>query len=192
MSSDRLVPPPTTPDDDDRRRFLDAVRERAVVRGDVVLSSGARADLYVDLRRVTLAGDVAPVVGRLVLAVARAVDAEVVGGLTLGADPVAAAALHAAAAAGSSIDACVVRKDTKQHGLQRRVEGPDVTGRRVLVVEDTSTTGGSALTAADALTAEGALVVGVLVLLDRGARARVEAAGFDYRAVLTLDDLALG
>jgi orotate phosphoribosyltransferase len=113
------------------------------------------------------------------------------GGLTLGADPVAAAMLHAGAATGRPLDAFVVRKEGKAHGLQRRIEGPDVTGRRVLAVEDTSTTGASVLTAVEALREAGAEVVGVAVIVDRGARAAVEAAGLPYRAAYELDDLGL-
>ena len=116
---------------------------------------------------------------------------DAVGGLTLGADPVATAMLHAAAARGRRLDAFVVRKEGKAHGLQRRIEGPDVAGRRVLAVEDTSTTGGSVLTAVEALREAGADVVGVAVIVDRetGARQAVEAAGLEYRAVYGLADL---
>jgi orotate phosphoribosyltransferase len=120
-------------------------------------------------------------------------DYEAVGGLTLGADPVAAAMLHAAAGRGRRLDAFVVRKSEKSHGLQRRVEGPDVAGRRVLAIEDTSTTGASVLTAVEALRAAGAEVVGVAVIVDRstGARERIEQAGLPYRAAYTLTDLGL-
>jgi orotate phosphoribosyltransferase len=121
-------------------------------------------------------------------------DFDAVGGLTLGADPVATAMLHAAAAAGERLDAFTVRKAEKAHGLQRRIEGPDVAGRRVLAVEDTSTTGGSVLTAVEALRAAGAEVVGVAVIVDRdtGARERVEAAGLPYRFAISASDLGLG
>jgi orotate phosphoribosyltransferase len=118
-------------------------------------------------------------------------DFDAVGGLTLGADPVAMAMMHAAAARGAPVDAFVVRKAEKQHGLQRRIEGPDVRGRRVLAVEDTSTTGNSVLTAVDALREEGAEVVGVAVLVERGARQRVTDRGLTYRAVYELADLGL-
>ena len=116
---------------------------------------------------------------------------DAVGGLTLGADPVAAAMVHAAAAAGRTLDAFVVRKNEKAHGLQRRIEGPDVAGRRVLAVEDTSTTGGSVLLAVDALRAAGAEVVGVAVIVERGAAPAVAAAGLEYRAAYHLSDLGL-
>ena len=113
------------------------------------------------------------------------------GGLTLGADPVATAILHAAAAGGRAVDACVVRKAEKVHGLQRRIEGPDVAGRRVLAVEDTSTTGSSVLAAVDALRQAGAEVVGVAVIVDRGAGEAVRSAGLNYRSVFSLADLGL-
>ena len=168
------------------------VRELCVVRGEVVLSSGSRADYYVDVRRATLHHRAAPLIGRAVLELTADWSYQAVGGLTLGADPVAAAVLHAAAAAGGPpIDAFVVRKAAKAHGMQRQIEGPDVTGRRVLAVEDTSTTGGSVLTAVDALRAAGAQVVGVATVVDRdtGAAEAIRAAGLPYRSVFTLADL---
>ena len=178
---------------DDRDQLLAQVRDKAVVHGRVTLSSGKEADYYVDLRRVTLDAEAAPLVGRVMLDLTRDWGYDAVGGLTLGADPVATAMLHAAAAQGRRLDAFVVRKAEKAHGLQRRIEGPDVAGRRVLAVEDTSTTGGSVLTAVDALREAGAEVVGVAVIVDRstGARQRVEEAGCDYRFAIGLDDLGL-
>jgi orotate phosphoribosyltransferase len=177
----------------DRDALLEHIRTTAVVRGRVTLSSGAEADYYVDLRRVTLASRSAPLVGRVMLELTAGWDVDAVGGLTLGADPVAAAMLHAAAAQGRELDSFVVRKAEKAHGLQRRIEGPDVAGRRVLAVEDTSTTGGSVLTAVDALRDAGAEVVGVAVIVDRstGAREKVLAEGLDYRFAYGLDDLGL-
>jgi orotate phosphoribosyltransferase len=178
---------------DDRDQLLAQVRDKAVVHGRVTLSSGKEADYYVDLRRITLDAQAAPLVGRVMLDLTRDWEYDAVGGLTLGADPVATAMLHAAAAQGRRLDAFVVRKAEKAHGLQRRIEGPDVAGRRVLAVEDTSTTGGSVLTAVDALREAGAEVVGVAVIVDRstGARQRVEEAGCDYRFAIGLDDLGL-
>ncbi|HET6685050.1 MAG TPA: orotate phosphoribosyltransferase [Jiangellaceae bacterium] len=169
------------------------IAAKAVVHGRVTLSSGREADHYVDLRRITLDGQSAPLVGSVMLDLTADMDFEAVGGLTLGADPVAAAMLHASAARGRRLDAFVVRKSEKSHGLQRRVEGPDVTGRRVLAVEDTSTTGASVLTAVEALQEAGADVVGVAVIVDRstGARERIEQAGLPYRAAYTLADLGL-
>ncbi len=159
------------------------------MRGPVTLSSGQRADWYVDLRRVLLDGSAAPLAGRVMLATTADLDYDAVGGLTLGADPVATSMMHAAAAQGRKLDAFVVRKTEKAHGLQRRIEGPDVAGRRVLAVEDTSTTGTSVLTAVDALIEAGAEVVGVAVLVERGARPRVTERGLDYRAAYELADL---
>lgn len=173
----------------DRDDLLRQINDKAVVRGKVTLSSGIEADYYVDLRRITLDGRSAPLVGRVMLDATADLDYDAVGGLTLGADPVATAMLHAAAARGRALDAFVVRKAGKAHGLQRRVEGPDVKGRRVLAVEDTSTTGDSVLTAVAALREAGAEVVGVAVIVDRGARGRVSSEGLDYRAAYALDDL---
>jgi orotate phosphoribosyltransferase len=176
----------------DRDVLLQQIRDKAVVHGEVVLSSGRTADYYVDLRRVTLDGAAAPYVGRVMLDVTADLDFDAVGGLTLGADPVATAMLHAAAARGRTLDAFVVRKAGKAHGLQRRIEGPDVAGRRVLAVEDTSTTGGSVLAAVEALRAAGAEVVGVAVIVERGAAAAVADAGLPYLSAFTTADLGLG
>jgi orotate phosphoribosyltransferase len=176
----------------DRNELLTLIKELAVVHGRVTLSSGREADYYVDLRRVTLHRAAAPLVGRVMLELTKDWDYDAVGGLTLGADPVATAMLHAAAAEGRRLDAFVVRKEGKAHGLQRRIEGPDVSGRRVLAVEDTSTTGGSVLTAVEALKEAGATVVGVAVIVERGAAPAVADAGLDYRAAYSLEDLGLG
>jgi orotate phosphoribosyltransferase len=175
----------------DREELLDEIRKHAVVRGDFVLSSGQRTSWYIDLRRVLLSGRFAPIAGRVMLDAAGDLSYEAVGGLTLGADPVASAMMHAAGGRGRSLDAFVVRKADKAHGLQRRIEGPDVAGRRVLAVEDTSTTGNSVLSAVEALRAAGAEVVGVAVVVERSARARVTEAGLAYRAAYELSDLGL-
>ena len=114
----------------DRDDLLALIRSQAVVRGDVILSSGQRASWYIDLRRILLAGQAAPLAGRVMLEVTADLSYDAVGGLTLGADPVATAILHAAAARGRVLDAFVVRKAEKAHGLQRRIEGPDVAYRR--------------------------------------------------------------
>ncbi len=165
--------------------------DKAVVHGKVILSSGREADYYVDLRRVTLDAVAAPLVGRVMLETTSDWDYQAVGGLTLGADPVATAMMHAAALDGRAVDAFVVRKAEKTHGLQRRIEGPDVADRRVLAVEDTSTTGGSVLTAVDALIEAGAQVAGVAVIVDRGAGPAIEERGLAYRAAYSLADLGL-
>ena len=169
------------------------------MHGTVTLSSGKQADHYVDLRRITLHHRAAPLVGHVLLDVLEeaglgAGEVDAVGGLTLGADPVATALLHAAASRGLELDAFVVRKEGKAHGLQRRIEGPDVAGRRVVAVEDTSTTGGSVLTAVRALREAGADVVGVAVIVDRGtgAREKIEAEGLPYLHVYDLAELGLG
>ena len=177
----------------DREDLIRAVKELAVVRGRVTLASGKEADYYVDMRRVTLDGKASPLVGRVMSDLVADLDIDAVGGLTLGADPVATAMLHAQAAAGGRLDAFVVRKEAKSHGLQRRIEGTDVAGRRVLVVEDTSTTGGSALTAVEAVREAGGQVVAVAVVVDRatGAAERVADAGLEYRYAIGLDDLGL-
>ncbi len=174
-----------------RDALKEEILKKAVVHGKVILSSGKEAEYYVDLRRVTLDSIAAPLVGEVMLELTKDLDFEAVGGLTLGADPVATAMMHVAARKGRKIDAFVVRKAEKAHGLQRRIEGPDVKGRKVLAVEDTSTTGGSVLTAVEALEEAGAIVVGVAVIVERGAKEIVESAGFKYLAAYQLSDLGL-
>ena len=177
----------------DRAALGEQIRSKAVVHGRVTLSSGKEADYYVDLRRVTLDAEAAPLIGRTMLELTDDLDFDAVGGLTLGADPVGTSMLHQAAAKGRRLDAFVVRKAEKQHGLQRRIEGPDVRGRRVLAVEDTSTTGGSVMTAVEALEEAGATVVGVAVIVDRdtGSRERITGAGYEYRSAFGRSDLGL-
>jgi orotate phosphoribosyltransferase len=175
-------------DHDDLRKLIADI---AVVRGRVILSSGRESDWYVDLRRITLNHAAAPLVGRVMLDLTADWDFDAVGGLTLGADPVATAMLHAAAARGRAVDAFVVRKSEKVHGLQRRIEGPEVAGRRVLAVEDTSTTGNSVLAAVEALREANAQVVGVAVIVDRGAGDAVRSVGLEYRSAYSLADVGL-
>ncbi|MDR1999170.1 MAG: orotate phosphoribosyltransferase [Frankiaceae bacterium] len=171
-----------------REQLRQHICDIAVVHGKVILSSGREADYYIDLRRITLHRLAGPLVGRVMRDLTADWAYDAVGGMTLGADPVATAMMHASQ---GGVDAFVVRKETKAHGLQRRIEGPEVAGRRVLAVEDTSTTGGSPLSAVEALREAGATVVGVATVVDRGARAAIEAAGLEYRTAYTLADLGL-
>ena len=174
-----------------RDALKNEILTKAVVHGKVILSSGKEADYYVDLRRVTLDAVAAPLVGEVMLELTNDLEFDAVGGLTLGADPVATAMMHVAAQQGRKLDSFVVRKAEKAHGLQRRIEGPDVKGRRVLAVEDTSTTGGSVMTAVEALREAGATVVAVAVIVERGAAPLIEKAGLEYRAAYQLADLGL-
>ena len=174
-----------------KEKLKEEILKKAVVHGKVILSSGKEADYYVDLRRVTLDSTAAPLVGEVMLDLTKDLNFDAVGGLTLGADPVATAMMHVAAKTGRKLDSFVVRKAEKAHGLQRRIEGPDVKGRRVLAVEDTSTTGGSVLTAVEALKAAGAIVVAVAVIVERGASPKVKEANLEYRAAYQLADLGL-
>ena len=187
-----------TTNDSPRARLAQLVADLAVVRGRVTLASGVESDFYVDMRRATLHRSAAPLIGHVMLDMLEEAglstdDVDAVGGLTMGADPVATAMLHAAASRGLGLDAFVVRKAVKDHGMRRRIEGPEVVGRRVVVLEDTSTTGGSPLEAVEALREAGANVLAVAVVVDRdtGARERIEAAGLPYHAALGLADLVL-
>ena len=185
--------------DSHKARLSELVKELAVIHQKVTLASGRESDFYVDMRRATLHHESAPLIGHVMLDLleesgfAPGEDYVAVGGLTMGADPVATAMLHAAAARGLNLDAFVVRKAAKDHGMKRQIEGPDVAGKRVVVLEDTSTTGGSPLEAARALAQVGAEVVAVAVVVDRatGAKERIEAEGYPYFYALGLDDLNL-
>jgi len=179
---------------DERDQLIEYIKADAVFHGDFTLTSGKRATYYVDLRRVSLDHRVAPLIGRVMLElIAEVPDVAAVGGLTMGADPIAAAILHQGAASGATYDAFVVRKQPKDHGRGRQVEGPDLAGKRVIVVEDTSTTGGSPLAAIQALLTVGAEIAAVAVVVDRatGAREIIEAAGYPYYAAIGLSDLGL-
>lgn len=179
---------------DARSRLIDYITSEAVFHGDFTLTSGKKATYYIDLRKVSLDHRVAPLIGQVMTDIIDGIpDVHAVGGLTMGADPIAAAVLHQGAARGRRYDAFVVRKEPKDHGRGKQVEGPDLEGKRVVVLEDTSTTGGSPLKAAEALEKVGAIVVGVAVVVDRatGAQQVIEAAGYPYFAAIGLADLGL-
>ncbi|MGA1171437.1 MAG: orotate phosphoribosyltransferase [Aquiluna sp.] len=179
----------------DKLELAQLVSELAIVHGKVTLSSGIEADYYVDLRRATLHHEAAVLVGKVMLDLLSdaGLSPDAVGGLTMGADPVATAMLHQASARGMSLDAFVVRKEAKKHGMARQVEGPDISGKNVVILEDTSTTGGSPLAAAKAAEEAGAKVLAIATVVDRdtGARAAIESAGYAYYSALSLSDLGL-
>jgi orotate phosphoribosyltransferase len=175
---------------DARERLVAALREHALVIGEVTLTSGRKARYYVDAKRAILRIEGFRALGELVTAEAEAVRASAVGGMTMGADPVACAALGA----GADVKAFFVRKERKGHGLQRSIEGPELEpGERCLVVEDVVTTGGSTIAAIERVREEGFEVAGVAVVLDRlagGADAiRAAAGGVPYKALTTIDDV---
>ncbi|AZZ56709.1 orotate phosphoribosyltransferase [Rathayibacter iranicus] len=179
---------------DARQQLIEYIGSDAVFHGDFTLTSGKKASYYVDLRRVSLDHRVAPLIGEVMLDLIAPIEGvSAVGGLTMGADPIAAAILHQGAVRGVAYDAFVVRKEPKDHGRGRQVEGPDLEGKRVVVVEDTSTTGGSPLKAIEALLRVGAEVAGVAVVVDRatGAREIIEDAGYPYFSAIGLADLGL-
>jgi len=179
---------------DAKQQLIDFISADAVFHGDFTLTSGKKATYYVDLRKVSLDHRVAPLIGQVMLdLIADVPEVRAVGGLTMGADPIATAILHQGAARGLAYDAFVVRKEPKDHGRGRQVEGPDLAGQRVIVLEDTSTTGGSPLAAIEALLKVGAEIAAVAVVVDRntGARERIEAAGYPYLAAIDLNDLGL-
>lgn len=181
-----------------REQLKELIKELAVVHGKVTLSSGKEADYYVDLRRVTLHHRAAPLIGHVLLDALEEAglgpgEIDAAGGLTLGADPIATALLHAAASRGLDLDAFVVRKAAKAHGMQRQIEGPSIVGRKVVVLEDTTTTGGSPIAAIEAARAAGAEVLAVATIVDRntGAKEKIEAHGVSYHSLFGLADLGL-
>ncbi|ALG27724.1 orotate phosphoribosyltransferase [Glutamicibacter halophytocola] len=179
-----------------RERLKELIQELAIVRGKVILSSGKEADYYIDLRRVTLHQEASGLVGEVMLDLLDEAKLEFtnVGGLTMGADPVGTAIMHTARANDRAVDAFVVRKAQKSYGMGRQVEGPSVEGRDVIVLEDTSTTGGSALTAVEGVRKAGGNVIAVAVIVDRdtGAKERIEAeAGVPYLFAYGKDELGL-
>jgi orotate phosphoribosyltransferase len=179
---------------DARARLIEFISSEAVFHGDFTLTSGKKATYYIDLRKVSLDHRVAPLIGQVMVdLIADIPEVDAVGGLTMGADPIAAAVLHQGVARGLSYDAFVVRKEPKDHGRGKQVEGPDLAGKRVVVLEDTSTTGGSPLKAIEALKKVGAEIAAVAVVVDRatGAREVIEGAGYPYFAAISLDDLGL-
>jgi len=175
---------------DARDRLLEELRDHALVIGEVTLASGRKAQYYVDAKRAILRPPGFRALGELVAAEAERARATAVGGLTMGADPVACAAL----AAGANVKAFFVRKERKAHGLQRWIEGPELApGERCLVVEDVVTTGGSTIAAIERIREEGLELAGVVSVLDRlagGADAiRAAAAGAPYTPLTTIDDV---
>ena len=179
---------------DARTQLIEHIKRDAVFHGDFTLTSGQKATYYVDLRRVSLDHVVAPLIGQVMLdLIAGVPDVAAVGGLTMGADPIAAAVMHQGVARGATYDAFVVRKQAKDHGRGKQVEGPELAGKRVIVLEDTSTTGGSPLAAIEALERAGATVAAVAVVVDRntGAKERIESAGYPYLSAIGLSDLGL-
>lgn len=175
------------------RRLQGLLRERSLRRGEFVLASGKRSSFYIDARPTTMSGEGLVLLGALGLEriAARGWHPAFVGGLTLGADPVAYAIAAAAQSRGTPLDAFTVRKQAKEHGTGRRIEGCLTRGARALIVEDVITTGRSALEAISAVEAEGAQVVGVLAVVDReeGGRANLEQAGYEVDALVTARDL---
>jgi orotate phosphoribosyltransferase len=173
-----------------RERLIDELRTHALVIGEVVLTSGQAAQYYVDAKRAVLRPAGFAAMAELIAARARAWEATAVGGLTMGADAPACAAL----AGGADVKAFFVRKETKQHGLQRRVEGPPLDAAdRCLIVEDVVTTGGSTLQAIEAVRDAGHEIVGVVAILDRLAggadRIREAIEGAPYAPLATIDDI---
>lgn len=167
------------------------LRRHAVLRGDFVLSSGQRSPYYLDARLVTLSSAGAWLVGRAFEECLAGHDVDAVAGLAIGADPIVAAIAAYAGSVGRALDGLIVRKERKEHGAGRLIEGPWRAGLRVAIVDDTLTTGASSLQAAGVVSEAGGSVEGVYALIDReqGARAAIEAAGYAFTALFTAREL---
>ncbi|WP_080603323.1 orotate phosphoribosyltransferase [Tropheryma whipplei] len=175
-----------------RQELIRYIKDLALFEGEFILSSGQKSSYYIDLRRVSLDCRAAPIIGKVMFdLICDLQDVDAIGGLTMGADPIACAIMHYAASVGRSYNAFVVRKQKKTHGLARLIEGPDIRGKRVVIVEDTSTTGNSPITAARRAEETGATVAAIAVMVDRetGARQAIEKAGYSYYAALRVTDL---
>lgn len=180
---------------DEHQALVRLLLQRSIERGDFVLASGARSSYYIDCRRTTMSAEGMGLIGRLGLAAIRRAGwkARAIGGLTMGADPVAYAIAAASFGTDGVLDAFSVRKEAKGHGTKRRIEGNYQAGWDVVVVEDVITSGGSALQAAEAVESEGGRVAGVLAVVDReqGGRAAIEARGYEVAALVTVSELGV-
>lgn len=173
--------------------LVDLVRRDALAFGDFTLASGQKSSYYIDCRNVTLSAEGAALIGQGVLEALRGVDFDAIGGMTLGADPILAAALTIAGQQHRPLRGFIVRKEAKGHGTGKQVEGPLRSGDRAVIVEDVATTGGSAMKAIDAVEAAGATVVHVVAVLDRlsGAAEAFASRGVPFSSLLTIRDLGL-
>ena len=169
------------------------INERSVLRGEFVLTSGRKSNYYIDGRMTTLSADGAALTGKYIFEMIRDLSIDAVGGPTVGADPMATAISLAGYHAGQSIDAFIVRSDRKRHGTMKQIEGPIRSGGRVVIVDDTVTTGNSLLDAAEAAKEAGCEVVKIVAILDRlqGGSQKIRERGYDFEAILTNDDLDL-
>ncbi len=176
-----------------RAHLRDGLNRHAVKKGRFVLASGAVSDYYVNVKEICLRGEYLRLVGQLLWQMIKTSGANAVGGMTLGADPIVAAVTIAAAEDGFDCPALIVRKETKEHGTAKQIEGPFEPGMRVAVVEDVTTTGQSAMKAAEAIVGAGATVVGIYSVLNRaaGADALFAAKGWPFQAIFTTADLDL-
>ncbi len=177
-----------------RDRLVDLLVERSARRGDFVLASGAKSDLYVDVRMTSMSPDGLALIGPMGLAAIEDAGwkADSVGGLTLGADPISYAIAYASVLAGGRlIRSFTVRKEAKVHGTGKLIEGPFTPSDGVVVIEDVITTGGSALKAIDAIRGAGAVILGVLSVVDReeGGRVAIESAGYQVRSLVTATEI---
>lgn len=177
---------------DHKQALLDIINEKSVIRKQVTLASGKTSNYYVDCRLTSLSGKGAWLSAKLMFPHLK--DTQLVGGMTLGADPFLGAILYEAQEQGKTdLDAFIVRKETKSHGMQNSIEGHIFEGARVCLIEDVVTSGGSVLKAFDAVEAAGCKVEKVICLLDRkaGGEEAIRARGADFVALFTKDDLTI-
>jgi orotate phosphoribosyltransferase len=181
------------PDEAKRERLIEIIKARSIKRGDFVLRSGRRSSYFLDGKQTTLSAEGAALVGELMYDLIRDLDVAAVGGPTLGADPIATAISIESFRQGRPLDAFIVRKETKDHGMGDRIAGPLEPGSRVVIVEDTVTTGSAIQFALDAVREAGCTVARIVVIVDReaGARENLRRQGYQFDALFSIRDLGI-
>ena len=174
-----------------KKRLRELVNEKAVIRGDFVLTSGAKSNYYIDGKFISLTSEGLAYFARVVLDIIKDDEVDLIGGMTLGADPIIGAVVAMSQLVGRPLDGIIVRKETKEHGRGKQIEGPMKKGAKVAIIEDVVTTGGSSLKAIDAVEKASGTVVKVICLVDRlaGGRKSFESKGYDFESIFTIDDL---
>lgn len=174
-----------------KERLRELVNEKAVLRGDFVLASGSRSNYYIDVKFISLTSEGLAYFARVILDEIKDLNANLIGGMTLGADPIIGAVTALSHIVDRPIDGIIVRKEAKEHGRGKQIEGPMAEGAKVVIVEDVVTTGGSSIKAIEAVEKAGGKVVKVITLVDRlaGGRENFESRGYDFDPIFTIEDL---
>ncbi|MBU1318520.1 MAG: orotate phosphoribosyltransferase [candidate division Zixibacteria bacterium] len=176
---------------DAKNRLRELVNEKAVIRGDFILASGARSNYYVDAKFISLTSEGLAYFARVIVDIMDDLNVDLIGGMTLGADPIIGAVVAMSHLVGKPVDGIIVRKEAKGHGRGKQIEGPISEGAKVLIIEDVVTTGGSSLKAIDAVEKAGGKIAKVICLVDRlaGGRESFESKGYKFESIFTINDL---